>query len=346
MKICIYGAGAIGGYLGVQLHGAGVDVSLVARGQNLKAMRENGLRLQIDGETRVAHVRCTENAAELGPQDYVIICLKAHAVPAAVDAMRPLIGPQTAVVTAVNGLPYWYFYKHGGHFENRILGSVDPEGRQWAAFGPERGIGCIVYPATEVVAPGVIRHVYGNKFPLGEPDGTLSERVTALSAAMRAAGLEAPVRTNIRDEIWLKLWGNLCLNPISALTHATLDVIAGTPATRDVARRMMLEAEAIGDKLGVHFRVDIKRRLDGALAVGAHRTSMLQDLDRGRPMEIDPIVTVIQELGRMLGIATPTVDIVLALVQQRAEVAGLYVRPAAVTSLALSTTREHASSMA
>ena len=347
MKICIYGAGAIGGYLGVQLDQAGVDVSLVARGQNLKAMRENGLTLQIDGETRVAHVRCTESAAELGPQDYVIICLKAHSVPGAVDAMRPLIGRGTAIVTAVNGLPYWYFYRHGGRLENRIIESVDPNGRQWTAFGPERGIGCIVYPATEVVAPGVVKHVYGNKFPLGEPDGVPSERVTALSAAMRAAGLEAPVRTNIRDEIWLKLWGNLCLNPISALTHATLDVIAGTPATRDVARRMMLEAKAIGDKLGVHFRVDVERRLDGAGAVGAHRTSMLQDLDRSRPMEIDPIVTVIQELGRMVGVPTPTIDTVLALVQQRAEIAGLYARPAAMTaSLAASTAREHVPSMA
>jgi 2-dehydropantoate 2-reductase len=233
------------------------------------------------------------------------------------------------VVTAVNGLPYWYFHRHGGALEGRTIETVDPGGVQWKRLGPERGIGCIVYPATEVVAPGVVEHHYGDKFPLGEPDGSRSARVTALSEAMTAAGLQAPVRDNIRDEIWLKLWGNLCLNPISALTHATLDVITGDPSTRDVARRMMAEAQAIGDRLGVHFRVDIERRLDGAGAVGAHRTSMLQDLDRGRPMEIDPLVTVIQELGRMVGVPTPTVDTVLALVQQRAEIAGLYSRSVA-----------------
>ncbi|MGK9167213.1 2-dehydropantoate 2-reductase [Inquilinus limosus] len=329
MKLCIYGAGAIGGYLGVQLHRAGVDVSLVARGLHLEAMRQNGLTLRIDDEVRTARIRCTDNPAELGPQDYVVICLKAHSVPGVVEAMQPLLGRETAVVTAVNGLPYWYFHRHGGELEGRTIETVDPGGLQWKRLGPERGIGCIIYPATEVVAPGVVEHHYGDKFPLGEPDGSRSARVTALSEAMEAAELKAPVRDNIRDEIWLKLWGNLCLNPISALTHATLDVITGDPSTRDVARRMMAEAQAIGGRLGVHFRVDIERRLDGAGAVGAHRTSMLQDLERGRPMEIDPLVTVIQELGRMVGVPTPTVDTVLALVQQRAEIAGLYSRPTA-----------------
>jgi 2-dehydropantoate 2-reductase len=326
MKVCIYGAGAIGGYLAVQLHRAGAEVSVVARGAHLDAMRRDGLTLQIDGETRVAKIRCTDDAAELGRQDYLIICLKAHSVSDAVEAMRPLIGAETAIVTATNGLPYWYFYRHGGPFEGRTLETVDPGGRQWRHFGPQRGIGCIVNPATEIVAPGVIKHVYGNKFPLGEPDRTVTERVQRLSDAMQAGELQAPIRTNIRDEIWLKLWGNLCLNPISALTCATLDVIVGDPGTRDVARQMMREAKAIGERLGVHFRVDVERRLDGAGAVGAHRTSMLQDLERGKPMEIDPIVTVVQELGRIVGVATPTIDTVLTLVQQRAEIAGLYSR--------------------
>ncbi|VVE90604.1 2-dehydropantoate 2-reductase [Pandoraea bronchicola] len=317
MKICIYGAGAIGGYLGVQLARAGADVSLVARGPHLAAMREHGLKLLIDGEERVAQLRCTDDPRELGPQDYVIIALKAHSVPAVLDAMQPLIGPDTAVVTAVNGIPYWYFYKHGGALEGTTLESIDPGGRQWRQLGPERAIGCVVYPATEVVAPGVIQHVYGNKFPLGEASGERTERVEKLSQLMIAGGLDAPIRENIRDEIWLKLWGNLCFNPISALTHGTLDIIASDPGTRAIARAMMLEAKAIGDKFGVHFRVDVERRINGAGAVGAHKTSMLQDLERGRAMEIDPLVSVVQEMGRLAGVPTPTLDVVLALIQQR-----------------------------
>ncbi|VVE39878.1 2-dehydropantoate 2-reductase [Pandoraea morbifera] len=317
MKICIYGAGAIGGYLGVQLARAGAEVSLVARGPHLAAMRENGLKLLIDGEERVAQLRCTDDPRELGPQDYVIIALKAHSVPSVLDAMQPLLGPDTAVVTAVNGIPYWYFYKHGGALEGTTLESIDPGGRQWRELGPERAIGCVVYPATEVVAPGVIQHVYGTKFPLGEASGERTERVEKLSQMMTAGGLDAPIRDNIRDEIWLKLWGNLCFNPISALTHGTLDIIASDPGTRAVAKAMMLEAKAIGDKFGVHFRVDVERRINGAGAVGAHKTSMLQDLERGRAMEIDPLVSVVQEMGRLANVPTPTLDVVLALIKQR-----------------------------
>lgn len=323
MKVCIYGAGAIGGYLGVALAQAGADVSLVARGSHLQAMQANGVKLLINGEERVAKVRATEDPRELGPQDYVFIALKAHSVPGVVDKMRPLIGDNTSIVTAVNGVPYWYFYKHGGTLENRTLATIDPNGKQWEVFGPERAIGCIVYPATEVVAPGVIQHIYGDKFPIGEPSGEITPRVTALSQLMEKGGLRAPVMTNIRDELWLKLWGNLCFNPISALTHATLEVIAADPGTRAVARAMMLEAQAIAEKLGVKFRVDVERRINGAGAVGAHKTSMLQDLERDRPMEIDPLVSVVQEMGRMLELPTPTLDVVLALVRQRAAMAGL-----------------------
>ena len=318
MKVCVYGAGAIGGYLGVALAESGADVSLVARGPHLAAMRANGVRLQIDGGERVARVACTDDPRELGIQDYVIIALKAHSVPGVVETMRPLLGPDTAVVTAVNGIPYWYFYKHGGALEGSVVETVDPGGLQWRVLTPERAIGCVVYPATEVVAPGVIKHVYGNKFPIGEPGGARTERLERLQHQLEADGLEAPIRDNIRDEIWLKLWGNLCFNPLSALTHATLDVIAGDPGTRAVARAMMLEAQAIGEKLGVHFRVDVERRINGAGAVGAHKTSMLQDLELGRPMEIDPLVTVVQELGRRTGLPTPTLDVVLSLIQQRA----------------------------
>ena len=324
MKICIYGAGAIGGYLGVQLAQAGADVSLVARGAHLAAMKANGLKLLIGDEERVVHPRCTDNPADLGVQDVVIICLKAHSITGVLDAMKPLLGPKTRVVTAVNGIPYWYFYKHGNDCEGSTLESIDPGGRQWKELGPERAIGCVVYPATEIEAPGVIRHVYGDRFPLGEPSGEKSADVMALSALFEKAGLKAPILENIRDEIWLKLWGNVCFNPISALTHATLDVIGSDRGTRAVAKSMMVEAQTIAETFGVKFRVDVERRIEGARKVGAHKTSMLQDLERGRPMEIDPLVTVVQEMGSLSKTPTPSIDIVLALIAQRAKVAELY----------------------
>jgi 2-dehydropantoate 2-reductase len=324
MKVCIYGAGAIGGYLGVQLAQAGADVSLVARGAHLAAMKANGLRLLIGDEERVVHPRCTDNPADLGPQDFIIICLKAHSITGVIDAMKPLIGSHTRIITAVNGIPYWYFYKHGGAYENSMLESIDPGGRQWRELGPERAIGCIVYPATEIEAPGVIRHVYGDRFPIGEPSGERSADVERLSVLFVKAGLQAPVLDRIRDEIWLKLWGNVCLNPISALTHATLDVICSDPSTRALSKAIMLEAQTIAETFGAKLRVDVERRIEGARKVGAHKTSMLQDLERGRPMEIDPLVTVVQEMGRLTKTPTPSLDAVHALVVQRAKVAELY----------------------
>jgi len=324
MKICIYGAGAIGGYLGVQLARAGVDVSLVARGAHLAAMKANGLKLLIGDEARVVHPRCTDNPAELGVQDFIIICLKAHSITGVLDQMQPLLGPSTRVVTAVNGIPYWYFHKHGGALEGSTLESIDPGGRQWRELGPERAIGCIVYPATDIEAPGVIRHVYGDRFPIGEPSGETTDDVQRLSEVFTKAGMQAPVLDRIRDEIWLKLWGNVCFNPISALSHATLDVICSDPGTRALSKAIMLEAQAIAENFGVKFRVDVERRIEGARKVGAHKTSMLQDLERGRPMEIDPLITVVQEMGRLTKIPTPALDAVLALVAQRAAIAGLY----------------------
>ena len=323
MKICIYGAGAIGGYLGVQLALSGEDVTLIARGPHLEAMQKNGVKLLIDGEERVAHPACTDDPSEVGPQDYVIVTLKAHSVPYIVDPMQPLLGPATAVVTATNGVPWWYFYGLEGPWRDRRLESVDPGGTQWDGIGPERAIGCVVYPATEVVEPGVIQHVEGSRFTLGEPTGERTERVQALSRAFIAAGLRAPVR-RIRDEIWIKLWGNLAFNPLSALTLETLDNLATDPGTRAVARAMMLEGQAVGEALGARFRIDLERRIDGVAAVGAHRTSMLQDLDKGRPMEIDALVTAVQEMGRMVDVPTPTIDVVLSLVRQRARIAGAY----------------------
>ncbi|MFV1987381.1 MAG: 2-dehydropantoate 2-reductase [Gemmatimonadota bacterium] len=323
MKICIYGAGAIGGYLGVHLSLAGHDVTLIARGPHLEAMRSNGVRLLIDGEERIARPRCTDDPSGVGPQDYVIITLKAHSVSGAVETMQPLFGPDTAVVTASNGVPWWYFYGLDSEWRGRRLATVDPGDVQWSGIGPERAIGCVVYPAAVVAAPGVIRHEYGNRFTLGEPTGEKTDRVVRLSEALQGAGLKAPIK-DIRDDIWLKLWGNLAFNPISALTCETLDVVATDPGTRGVAKAMMIEAQAIAEALGARFRVDIERRIDGAAGVGPHRTSMLQDLDLGRPMEIDALVSAVQEMGELVGIETPTIDTVLALVRQRARVAGLY----------------------
>ncbi len=325
MKICIYGAGAIGGYLGVQLALAGADVSLVARGAHLAAMKANGLKLLIGDEERVVHLNCTDDPSDLGIQDVVIICLKAHSISGVIEQMKPLLGSHTRIVTAVNGIPYWYFYKHGGNeYEGKTLESIDPGARQWNELGAERAIGCIVYPATEIEAPGVIKHVYGDRFPLGEPSGEKSSDVENLSAMFTKAGLQSPVLDRVRDEIWLKLWGNVSFNPISALTHATLDVLCSDPGTKAVTRAIMVEAQQIAETFGVKFRVDVHRRIEGGRKVGAHKTSMLQDLERGRPMEIDPLVTVVQEMGRMARIPTPTIDTVLALTMQRARVAGLY----------------------
>lgn len=324
MKICIYGAGAIGGYMGAELARSGVDVSLIARGPHLAAMRENGLKLRIGDEEHVTHPTCTDNPADLGPQDFVIVTLKAHSVPHVVDAMQPLLGPDTAVVTAVNGVPWWYFYGLEGDFEGRRMETVDPGAVQWDGIGPERAIGCVVYPACEIAEPGIIQHTSGNKFTLGEPSGEKTERIQALSQALIAANLKAPVRPRIRDEIWIKLWGNLSFNPISALTSATLEEIAGDADTRAVVSAMMVEGQAIGEALGVKFPVSVDKRIDGAGAVGAHKTSMLQDLELGRPMEIDALVAAVSEMGELVGIQTPTIDTVLALVRQRARIAGCY----------------------
>jgi 2-dehydropantoate 2-reductase len=325
VKICIFGAGAIGGFLAHGLAGvAGVDLSVVARGAHLAAMRDNGLTLIRGATQATVAVTASADPADLGPQDYVIVALKAHQAWESAHLLVPLLKSDTAVVTCQNGVPWWYFHKLAGPHEGRRLTSVDAGDRQWTFIGPQRAIGCVVYPATEIAEPGVIAHVYGDKFALGEPDGAASERVGRLSAAIEASGLKAPVLADIRSEIWLKLWGNLCFNPISALTRATLDVVATDAGTRTLARAMMVEAQEIGSRLGACFRVDVERRMDGAAQVGAHRTSMLQDLEAGRAMEIDALVAAVQEMGRITGVPTPFIDTVLALVQQLGRSQGLY----------------------
>ena len=325
MKICIYGAGAIGAYVGAELSRVpSVDVSLIARGPHLAAMKENGVKLIIDGEERISRPLATNDAVELGHQDYVIVALKSHQSWESAEDMLPLLGPNTAVVTFQNGVPWWYFHRLNSQYRDLRLASVDPGDRQWNAIGPERAIGGVVYPATEIVEPGVIKHIYGNKFALGEPSGEETERSLRLSEVMHAAGLKAPILPHIRNEIWLKLWGNLCFNPISALTRATLDVVATEPGTRALSRAMMLEAQRIAVRLGVHFRVDVERRINGAAKVGPHRTSMLQDLEKGRAMEIDALLTVIQEMGRLVEVESLHINSVLALIQQLGSTQGLY----------------------
>ncbi len=324
MKIAVFGAGAIGGYLAVKLKQAGADVTVVARGPHLAAIREKGLTLKSEGQTTIVHLPATDKGEEAGAQDYVIVTLKANGlIPAALEIAK-LMGPETALVTGINGVPYWYFYGLDGPWRDRAVESVDPGGKLWRILPPRQAIGCVVYPAAEVIAPGVIEHTYGNRFSLGEPDGSKSARVEALSQILVKAGLKAPVRTNIRDEIWVKLWGNLAFNPLSALTASTLERLAFRPDLRAVVHAMMQEAEGVGLALGVKFAVSMDKRIEGAGEVGAHKTSMLQDLERGRPMEIDALLGAVVELGALTGQKTPLCDAVLALVRERARQAGCY----------------------
>jgi 2-dehydropantoate 2-reductase len=325
VKFCVYGAGAIGGYLAVELALAGHDVCIVARGPHLHAIQERGLKLLLHGRERVARVAADSDPRVFGPQDFVICALKAHQAYDCAPDFATLLGPTTAVLTAMNGIPWWYFYAAGGRFEGHHLKSVDPGGRQWNFIQPQRVIGCVVDPACEVIAPGVIAHHEFNRFTLGEPDGSRSSRVLALSEALINAGFDAPVRDNIRWNVWLKLWGNVCFNPISALTGATLDRMIEEPALRALCKTMMLETKAVNEALGIQIPIDMmNRRLAAAGSVVGHKMSMLQDLERGRTLEIDALVTAVQEMGRLTGVPTPVIDAVLALVQERGRAAGLY----------------------
>jgi 2-dehydropantoate 2-reductase len=300
------------------------EVTVIARGPHLAAMQAKGLKLISEGSETVVHPRCVATAAEAGPQDYIIITLKAPALPGIAPHLQPLMHDSTTIVSAVNGIPWWYFYKLPGPYEGHRVKSVDPDGVLWEMMPPSRVLGCIIYPAAEVPEPGVIEHTYGDRFTLGEPDGSRSERAAALSAALLAAGFKAPIRPKIRDELWVKLWGNLAFNPLSALTTATLDVITGDSELRAICRQMMLEGQAVAEKLGVRFAIDVDKRIAGGAEVGAHKTSMLQDLERGRPMEIDALLGSVVELAAMLEVPAPTCQTVLGLVRARARAAGCY----------------------
>ncbi len=330
MRIAIFGAGAIGGLIAARLAAAaagaasGAEVTVIARGAHLAAMRTQGLTLRSFGQAVVVHPRCVADAADAGEQDFVIVTLKAHGLPGAAPAIARMFGPNTTLVTGINGVPYWYFYGLDGPWRDRRVRSVDPHGDLWDILPPARVIHAIVYPAAEVVEPGVIEHTYGDRFSLGEPDGSRSQRVEALSKTLIAAGLKAPIRPRIREEIWVKLWGNCAFNPLSALTGATLDVITGRADLRALCRGMMLEAQSVAEALGIRFAIDVDKRIDGAAEVGQHKTSMLQDLERGRPMEIDALLGAVVELGEVTGQPTPLCGSVLALVRERARQAGCY----------------------
>jgi 2-dehydropantoate 2-reductase len=315
MKIAIVGAGAIGGYVGVKLALAGEQVTFLARGANLDAIRSRGIKLVLSDATELVanDVQATSDYAATGPQDIVILAVKAHQVEAVAADVPKLFGAETVVVTMQNGIPYWYFHKHGGPFEGRTVEAVDPNGICLRAIPAARIIGSVVYPASTLLAPGVIRHIEGERFPVGELDGSASPRVRAVSDCLIRAGLKAPVLDNIRAEIWLKLWGNLTFNPISALSRATLVEICQFPPTRRLATAMMTEAQAVANKLGVTFRLPIERRIAGAERVGQHKTSMLHDLEAGRVLETDALLGSVIELARITQTEVPTLEAVYAL---------------------------------
>ena len=320
MKICIIGAGAIGGMLAVRLADSGAKVSVVARGTQLAAIRASGLTLiEADGSRRQATMAADRDISTLGPQDAIILAVKAHQLADACEGVAHALAPEGFVVTAQNGVPWWYFEKLASAFAGRRVESVDPGGRIAAALPIDRVIGAVVYPAAEIERPGVIRHIEGLRFSLGEIDGVASTRATRLSEALRAAGFKAPVIADIRSEIWTKLWGNLAFNPISALTRATLAQICANEDTRLLAANMMREAQAVAEKLGVRFRIPLEKRLQGAAEVGEHKTSMLQDLEAGRALEIDALVAAVAEIGRWTNMPTPHIDAVLACVRLLAQ---------------------------
>ena len=320
----MFGAGAIGGLVGARLAQNGVDVSLIARGPHLAAMRERGLRCSgIDPDDDfTVQLPATDDPAELGVQDVVFVGLKAHSAAEAAGTMTPLLGPDTVVVPAVNGFPWWYFHGFGDPYEGHQVHAVDPGGAQWNAIGPDRVVGCVVYPAADLPAPGHVRHTEGNRMLVGEPDGAVSDRARVIGRMLTEGGFRAPVRRNLRGDVWMKLWGNLAFNPVSALTGGTLEELAADPAVRSVIRAMMQEGEQVANALGVKFPLDIETRIDGAGAVGPHKSSTLQDLEQGRPLEIDALTLAVSEVGKLVGVETPTIDLVYALVRQRAVTKG------------------------
>ena len=317
MKICIVGAGATGGYLGVKLINAGLDVSLVARGAHLAAMKKKGLILRENGKETTCLPKCSDTMEELGKMDFIFITLKAYSINGLAKEISTMFHENTSVISAYNGIPWWYFFDTEGQFKNYRIKCIDPENIQWNVITPERIIGCVVYPATEIIEPGVIKHIEGNRFSLGEPSGLQSERILRISKAMASADLKAPVRKNIRQEIWMKLIGNLAFNPLSVITGETLDVLLLNEVNKIKAYDAMKEASSIMDKLNVPLSVSIDQRIEGAAKVGSHKTSMLQDYERGKELELDALVVAVKEIADLLDIKTPTIDKILHTVKEK-----------------------------
>jgi 2-dehydropantoate 2-reductase len=317
MKICVIGAGAIGGLMAAHLARAGETVSVIDVGDHLAAIQKNGIKLIApDGsEHVVTALQAGDSYEQPGPQDMVVLAVKTNVLPSIAPKLEPLLGADTIILPLQNGIPWWYFQRFDVPYENRPVESVDPGGKIAATIDPERILGCVVYPAGEIVSPGVIKHVEGNRFPVGELDGVSTERAEKVAALINNAGFKSFVLEDIRSEIWLKLWGNLSFNPISALTHATLVDICQFPLTRQLAADVMREAQRVAEHLGASFRLPLEKRIDGAEKVGKHKTSMLQDVEAGRPLEIDAIISVVVEFGRMTGIETPNINAVHALIR-------------------------------
>ena len=335
VNICVYGAGAIGGYIGCCLSNAGANVSLVARGPHKEAINKNGITLISNGKSENFNLKVTENSKDLDTQDYIILGVKAHAIQNIATSLKPLMNDKTVVLSAVNGLPWWYFYKanSGTNLDNNHIETVDPKGLIWNTIDPKRALGCVVYPACEIASPGVIKHIEGNRISLGEPDGINSERLKILSNLMIAGGLKAPQKKHIRDEIWIKLWGNCSFNPISAITGASLDLIGNDPGSRRLVRELMQECQNVGEALGIKFRVSIEDRINGAASIVGHKPSTRQDIEMKRPLEIDPIMSAIIEIGVKLNIPTPMLKNINSILKLKAEYLNLYTRDEAIEVL-------------
>ena len=315
MKVCVVGAGAIGGYMAIRIASIGHEVSVVARGPHLAAIKANGMKLIEGGQETIAQdLNATDNISDLCPQDLVLMALKAHQIEPIVDNLSSVMSSETVMVTLQNGIPWWYFQNFAGPYTNRPVLSVDPHRKLFDGIDPDCLIGCIAYPATTISEPGVVRHIEGNRFPVGELDGQESERVQRVSTLFEEAGFKSRILDDIRSEIWLKLWGNLTFNPISALTHSTLEDICRFPLTRELSANMMIEAQTIGERLGAHFRVPMEKRIAGAEAVGSHKTSMLQDVEQGKPLEIEGMLGAVIDLAALTNIEVPTLKAIYACV--------------------------------
>lgn len=323
MRIAVLGAGAIGAYVGAALARGGADVHLVARGANLEALKRNGVKVLSSRGDFEAHPPATDDPTEIGPVDFVFLGLKANSYASAGPLLEPLLHENTAVIAGQNGIPWWYFHKLEGPYEGRRIETVDPDGAVSAVVAPERAIGCVVYPGTELAEPGVVRHLEGTRFPIGEPDGTISERCLQFSEAMIAGGLKCPVEAQIRDEIWVKLMGNVAFNPLSALTRATLAAMCRHPLTRQLVHSMMEESLEIAHALGSQPQISIERRISGAERVGEHKTSTLQDLEAGKPLELAALIDAVVELADLTNVAAPSLRAVAAASDLLAETLGL-----------------------